>query len=150
MMKTVGAKPQPSDSQPISAPSIKPVNDSLKDLTIEEAKRLFLSYAQELTTQKRTSLAAFLADPLLTMRENNTVVFIVGSKIVESEITEEIPKIVAHFEASGYVLKNLTCKVNAKKISEYKVFSPKQQFEAIAKEYPKLTDFAERFYLDFD
>ena len=106
MMKTVGAKPQPSDSQPISAPSIKPVNDSLKDLTIEEAKRLFLSYAQELTTQKRTSLAAFLADPLLTMGENNTVIFTVGSKIVESEITEEIPKIVAHFEASGYVLIN--------------------------------------------
>ena len=150
MMKTVGAKPQPSTSQPISAPSIKPVNDSLKDLTIEEAKRLFLSYAKELNTQKRTSLAAFLADPLLTMRENNTVVFTVGSKIVESEITEEIPKIVAYFEASGYVLKKLTCKVNAKKISEYKVFSPKQQFEALAKEYPKLTDFAERFYLDFD
>ncbi|MDG1720045.1 MAG: hypothetical protein P8I31_02200 [Bacteroidia bacterium] len=150
MMKTVGAKPQPSTSQPISTPSIKPVNDSLKDLTIEEAKRLFLSYAQELTTQKRTSLAAFLADPLLTMGENNTVIFTVGSKIVESDIAEETPKIVAYFEASGYVLKNLTCNVNAKQISEYKVFSPKQQFEALAKEYPKLTDFAERFYLDFD
>jgi hypothetical protein len=84
------------------------------------------------------------------MEENNTVVFTVGSKFVESEITEEIPKIVVHFEASGYALKSLTCKVNAKQISEYKVFSPKQQFDALAKEYPKLTDFAERFYLDFD
>lgn len=150
MMKTVGVKSQPFDSQPISAPSTKSVNDSLKDLTLEDAKRLFLSYAKELTNQKRTSLAAFLADPLLTMGENNTVIFTVGSRIVESEITEETTKIVAHFEANGYALSKLECKVNAKQISEYKVFSPKQQFEALTKEYPKLTDFAERFYLDFD
>ena len=151
MMKTVGVKKtQSSDSQPNPSPTKIPASDTLKNLTLEDAKRLFLSYAKELTTHKRTSLAAFLADPLLTMEENNTVVFTVGSKFVESEITEEIPKIVVHFEASGYALKSLTCKVNAKQISEYKVFSPKQQFDALAKEYPKLTDFAERFYLDFN
>jgi hypothetical protein len=150
MINTVESKTQLSDSQSISAPSIKPVKDSLKDLTLEDAKRLFISYSHELITQKRTSLAAFFADPLLIIGKNNTVIFTVGSKIVESDITEETDKIIAHFETSGYALKSLTCKVNAKQISEYKVFSPKQQFEALAKDYPKLTDFAERFYLDFD
>lgn len=151
MMKTVGVKKtQSSDSQPNPSPTKITASDTLKNLTLEDAKRLFLSYAKELTTQKRTSLAAFLADPLLTMKENNTVVFTVGSKIVESEITEETAKILAHFEANGYAIRKLECKVNAKQISEYKVFSPKQQFDALAKEYPKLTDFAERFYLDFE
>jgi hypothetical protein len=30
------------------------------------------------------------------------------------------------------------------------MFTPKQQFDSFAEKYPKLNDFAERFYLDFD
>ena len=95
-------------------------------------------------------MAAFLSDPLLKIGDNNTVTFTVGSKIVESEIKEEAVKIVAHFEKNGYALNKLHCIVNAKQISDYKMFTPKQQFDSFAEKYPKLNDFAEMFYLDFD
>jgi hypothetical protein len=146
MMKTVGVKSQTSESESHQSAkrSDTEVSDdsSLKELTLEDAKRLFLSYAQELTAQKRTSLAAFLTDPLITLTDQNAITFTVGSKIVESEITDATAMIVA--------LEKLQCKVNAKQISDYKMFTPQQQFEDFAKKYPKLNDFAERFYLDFD
>ncbi|MCH1385840.1 MAG: hypothetical protein L7U61_06035 [Flavobacteriaceae bacterium] len=154
MMKTVGVKSQTSESE--SHQSAKQSDtevsedSSLKELTLEDAKRLFLSYAQELTAQKRTSLAAFLTDPLITLTDQNAITFTVGSKIVESEITDATAMIVAHFQSNGFVLEKLDCKVNAKQISDYKMFTPQQQFEDFAKKYPKLNDFAERFYLDFD
>ena len=154
MMKTVGVKSQTSDSESIQSatPSEPETSDDslLKELTLEDAKRLFLSYAQELTAQKRTSLAAFLTDPLITMADKNAITFTVGSKIVESEITDATAMIIAHFQSNGFALEKLQCKVNAKQISDYKMFTPKQQFEDFAKKYPKLNDFAERFYLDFD
>jgi hypothetical protein len=103
-----------------------------------------------LTAQKRTSLAAFLTDPLITLTNKNAITFTVGSKIVESEITDASALIVAHFQSNGFALEKLQCKVNAKLISDYKMFTPKQQFVDFAKKYPKLNDFAERFYLDFD
>ena len=154
MMKTVGVKSQTSESESHQSAkrSDTEVSDdsSLKELTLEDAKRLFLSYAQELTAQKRTSLAAFLTDPLITLTNKNAITFTVGSKIVESEITDATALIVAHFQSNGFALEKLQCKVNAKLISDYKMFTPKQQFVDFAKKYPKLNDFAERFYLDFD
>ncbi|MDC3407153.1 hypothetical protein OAZ27_05625 [Bacteroidia bacterium] len=151
MMKSVGVKS--NVSEPISGdiPESEAINNNpLKSLTLDDSRRLFVSYAQELTVPKRTSLAAFLSDPLLKIGDNNTVIFTVGSKIVESEIKEEAVKIVAHFEKNGYALSKLNCIVNAKQISDYKMFTPKQQFDSFAEKYPKLNDFAERFYLDFD
>ena len=154
MMKTVDVKSQTSESeshQSLTQSDTDVSEDSsLKELTLEDAKRLFLSYAQELTAQKRTSLAAFLTDPLITLTNKNAITFTVGSKIVESEITDASALIVAHFQSNGFALEKLQCKVNAKLISDYKMFTPKQQFVDFAKKYPKLNDFAERFYLDFD
>jgi hypothetical protein len=154
MMKTVDVKSQTSESeshQSLTQSDTDVSEDSsLKELTLEDAKRLFLSYAQELTAQKRTSLAAFLTDPLITLTNKNAITFTVGSKIVESEITDATALIVAHFQSNGFALEKLQCKVNAKLISDYKMFTPKQQFVDFAKKYPKLNDFAERFYLDFD
>ena len=70
-MKTVDVKSQTSESeshQSLTQSDTDVSEDSsLKELTLEDAKRLFLSYAQELTAQKRTSLAAFLTDPLITL-----------------------------------------------------------------------------------
>jgi len=122
---------------------------NLTILEVEQAKRLFKSYAEELNKQKRTSLAAFFSDPLLKM-EDNVVVFTVGSKIVESEILEEKQKLVSFFKKQGFELNDLICHVNAKQISEYKVFTSKQQFDLLVKDFPKLKDLSERFYLDFD
>ena len=154
MMKTVDVKSQTSESeshQSLTQSDTDVSEDSsLKELTLEDAKRLFLSYAQELTAQKRTSLAAFLTDPLITLTNKNAITFTVGSKIVESEIKDASALIVAHFQSNGFALEKLQCKVNAKLISDYKMFTPKQQFVDFAKKYPKLNDFAERFYLDFD
>ncbi len=151
MMKSVGVKSKITELSSDDIPKSESIKNSmLKSLTLDESRRLFISYAQELTTQKRTSLAAFLSDPLLKIGDNNTVIFTVGSKIVETEIKEEAVKIVAHFEKNGYALNKLNCKVNAKQISDYKMFTPRQQFDSFAEKYPKLNDFAERFYLDFD
>jgi hypothetical protein len=151
MMKSVGVKSKITEQSSDDIPKSEFIkNSTLKSLTLDESRRLFISYAQELTAQKRTSLAAFLSDPLLEIGDNNTVIFTVGSKIVETEIKEEAVKIVAHFEKNGYSLNKLNCKVNAKQISDYKMFTPRQQFDSFAEKYPKLNDFAERFYLDFD
>lgn len=68
-MKSVGVKSKITEPSTDDIPKSEAINNnSLKSLTLDDSRRLFVSYAQELTAQKRTSLAAFLSDPLLNRR----------------------------------------------------------------------------------
>ncbi|MBT8326711.1 MAG: hypothetical protein KJP21_03245 [Bacteroidia bacterium] len=125
------------------------IDYSLKEFTSEEAIGLFKEYAKELAKQKRKGLAAFFADPLLKA-DGNTVTFTVGSNIVAQDIDEEKVRLKKYFASKGFQLESIKSKVNATEINEYKVFTPKQQFDALAKEYPILKDFESRFNLDID
>ena len=115
----------------------------------EDARTLFKEYAAQLASQKRVSLAAFFADPLLEIIDG-VVHFTVGSKLVAEEIKEERHKLNSLFIQKGFDLKAIECIVNAQEISEYKVFTPKQQFDVLAKEFPILKDFESRFNLEID
>ena len=122
---------------------------NLKEFTLEEAKVLFQEYAVQLSKQKRRGLAAFFSDPLLEV-EGSKITFTVGSNIVAQDIEEEKLRLKKYFASKGYLLEEVASKVNAAEITEYKVFTPKQQFDALAKEYPILKDFESRFNLDID
>jgi hypothetical protein len=124
-------------------------SSKLKSIDETSAKEMFKKYADILVAEKRGSLAAFFADPLLKVADD-TITITVGSKIVENQIIEDKIKLIRHFAAAGYRLSGLECVVNATEISEYKVFSPKEQFAVLAREYPALSDFASRFNLDFE
>ncbi len=122
---------------------------NLKEFTLEEATVLFKEYAANLIKAKKRGLAAFFADPLLAV-DGSKVTFTVGSNIVAQGIEEEQRKIKKYFSTKGFLLESIESKVNAAEINEYKVFTPKQQFDALAKEYPILKDFENRFNLDID
>lgn len=124
-------------------------SSKLKSIDETSAKEMFKKYADILVAEKRGSLAAFFADPLLKVADD-TITITVGSKIVENQIIEDKIKLIRHFAAAGYRLSDLECVVNATEISEYKIFSPKEQFAVLAREYPALSDFASRFNLDFE
>jgi hypothetical protein len=124
-------------------------SSKLKSIDETSAKEMFKKYADILVAEKRGSLAAFFADPLLKVADD-TITITVGSKIVENQIIEDKIKLIRHFAAAGYRLSGLECVVNATEISEYKIFSPKEQFAVLAREYPALYDFASRFNLDFE
>ncbi len=113
------------------------------------AKKIFNDFAAELTKDKRVSLAAFFADPLIEVAENR-VNFTVGSKLVAEEIRGERRRIIKLFANQGYELEALECTVNVAEINDYKVFTPKQQFEVMAKKYPMLKEFQNRFNLEID
>jgi hypothetical protein len=124
-------------------------SSKLKSIDETSAKEMCKKYADILVAEKRGSLAAFFADPLLKVADD-TITITVGSKIVENQIIEDKIKLIRHFAAAGYRLSGLECVVNATEISEYKIFSPKEQFAVLAREYPALSDFASRFNLDFE
>ena len=121
----------------------------LTSITKEVATQLFKDYSVKLIAQTRVSLAAFFADPLLEIKED-IILFTVGSKLVAEEIAEEQRKITAFFAQNGCYVKGIECIVNALEVSEYKVFTPKQQFDVLAKEHPMLKDFQSRFNLEID
>ena len=121
----------------------------IKELTEADAKQVFLKYAAQLVEEKRGSLAAFFKDPLIHLADG-ILTFTVGSKLVETDISNERPKLKEFFAAQGFEFPELVCKVNAQEISEYKVFTPKQQFDVMVKEMPILEDFANRFNLDIE
>jgi hypothetical protein len=124
-------------------------SSKLKSIDETSAKEMFKKYADILVAEKRGSLAAFFADPLLKVADD-TITITVGSKMVENQIIEDKIRLIRHFAAAGYRLSGLECVVNATEISEYKIFSPKEQFAVLAREYPALSDFASRFNLDFE
>lgn len=121
----------------------------LATLDVSKATELLKLYAEKLEDEKRGSLAAFFADPIVAL-EADQVSITVGSKIVENEIMAEQHKLVRYFAEKGYKLSSLYCIVNAKEVSEYKIFTPKQQFEAMMKDVPILEDFASRFNLEIE
>ncbi|PCJ66391.1 MAG: hypothetical protein COA58_06335 [Bacteroidetes bacterium] len=121
----------------------------LKSLKRDDALTIFKEYSTQLVAKKRVSLASFFADPLLEIKENR-ISFTVGSKLVAEEIKEEQRKIIAFFSQKGFNLVELECIVNAIEVSEYKVFTPKQQFDVLAKKHPILKDFESRFNLEID
>jgi len=121
----------------------------LAALNLEKSTELLKSYAEKLEKEKRGSLAAFFADPIVAL-DGDQVSITVGSKIVENEIMAEQHKLVRYFANKGYKLGTIYCIVNAKAVSEYKIFTPKQQFEAMVKEVPILEDFANRFNLEIE
>lgn len=128
-------------------PTSSPVVTKLFDL--ESAKLFFGEYGKELLATNRRSLSAFLTDPIIEVSDSK-VSFTVGSKNVAREIEEETPKLLKRAGEKGWKLTEIECIVNAIKVSEYKVFSPKQQFDVLAKDYPILKEFESRFNLDFD
>jgi|TARA_B110000902_G_scaffold86490_1_gene102650 hypothetical protein len=128
---------------------VKVVNAELAKLDVAKATEILKLYSEKLEDDKRGSLAAFFADPIVAL-EADQVSITVGSKIVENEIMAEQNKLVRYFSEQGYALSSLFCIVNAKAVSEYKIFTPKQQFEAMIKEVPILEDFASRFNLELE
>ncbi len=135
---------------PVEDPAEKEVEEvgvSLAQLSKERVINLLRQYSQKLEDDKRGSLAAFFADPIIALNENQ-ITITVGSKIVENEIMAEQQKVVSFFADNGYHLGSIYCIVNAKTVNEYKVFTPKQQFEAMVKDIPILQDFASRFNLE--
>lgn len=128
---------------------VKVVNVELAKLDLAKATEVLKRYSEKLEDDKRGSLAAFFADPIVAL-DADQVSITVGSKIVENEIMAEQNKLVRYFAEQGYALSSLFCIVNAKAVSEYKIFTPKQQFEAMIKEVPVLEDFASRFNLELE
>lgn len=127
---------------------VEPVSN-LRAITLEDSKVLLKEYAEKLVADKRASLASFFADPLLEVLQNN-LLFTVGSKMVAEEIKEESRKVIAFFAEQGFSLLNLTCVVNAVEVNEYKLFTPRQQFDDMVKEFPLLADFESRFNLEIE
>jgi hypothetical protein len=122
---------------------------ALQDISREICKEILQEYGQKLVADKRASLASFFADPLLEVAENN-IQFTVGSKLVAEEIKEESRKVIALFASKGYAVANLACLVNATEVNEYKLFTPRQQFDVMCKEFPSLADFESRFNLEIE
>ena len=123
--------------------------DDLVPITESQARDLFKHYASIAEKNQQRSLSAFLADPLIAVVEGK-VYFTVGSKTVAQAIEDETEKLKQQAVAKGWEIVSIACKVNPAKVSEYKVFTPEQQFEAMAKEHPILKDFKTRFNLDFE
>lgn len=124
-------------------------HSDLKDLDVKNAKKFFKELSKELVSEKRDSVAAFFADPLIKV-ENSTVFFTVGSKLILENIAEVEGRAIQYFNKQGYKLNAIKCEVNAAKIKDYKVFTPQQQFEVMVKKHPELQDFATRFNLEID
>jgi hypothetical protein len=121
----------------------------LKPIDLEEARSLMKSYAKVAESKNQRSLAAFFADPLLEVLDGR-MVFTVGSKTVALEVNAEAEKIKIAAATDGFEIISIDCKVNATKVSEYKIFTPQQQFDVMAKDHPALKEFESRFNLDFN
>lgn len=134
-----------------SLPEVKEAKGVLanKIMNEQEAKAFFAEYAQRLASQNRRSLSAFLADPILVVNQDK-ITFTVGSKNVAKDIEDETMKIIKQAAQEGWVIATIETLVDAVKVSDYQVFTPKQQFDVLAKDFPILKDFEERFNLDFD
>ncbi len=129
--------------------SVDEASSNLKDIEVSSAKSLVKAYVKIAEQNKQRSLAAFFADPLLEVNDAQ-IVFTVGSKTVAQEIENEAEKLKQTAAKQGYAIRGIRAQVNAVKVSEYKIFTPKQQFDVMAKTNPVLKDFESRFNLTFD
>ncbi len=126
----------------------KPAALSYSQASEKEVRSVLKVLATQLQTEQKMSLYSYFIDPILKVVDNK-VEFILGSKSLKFEIEEAKHRIQKAFNDSGYN-PDFKLSINVKKVEEYKVFTPKQQFEALAKKHPVLKEFEERFGLDFD
>lgn len=125
------------------------VKEDAKAITESEFRALLSEFGSELSKGGKRSLAASINDPLLTFN-NDTAHFIVGSKLVVSEFEASERDFNRKIIRAGFKPPKYSFKINATKVGEYKVFTPKQQFEVMAKQFPILNDFRSRFNLNID
>lgn len=149
VLKSAASKAKPQEVSPPK--KIEPEitqQTTFKEINEALAREILKQYADELAKEKRMSLAAYLADPVLKCNEN-TLNFVVGSKSLKNELEDEWRFLLKQFHQKAF---NPNCQisVNAVEVEEYKLFTPKQQFDALSKEFPILKDFESRFGLDFD
>ena len=119
-----------------------------KPLAEENARELLTSYAQHLQEKGRKALASYFVDPVFHWKEGD-LEFVVGSKTLRTDLENNEMHLISFINAAGYN-PSISYVINAEEISAYKLFTPKQQFDAIAQDYPILKEFEERFGLDFD
>lgn len=123
-------------------------SQDFKPLLERDAKRILMEYADVLLKEQRRGLAAYLQDPVFKL-EGDALKLIVGSKTLLKELEEDMRKLIKAFHLQHFDPK-IELILNAQKVEEYKVFTPKQKFDALAKKNPVLKDFENRFGLDFD
>ena len=104
--------------------------------------------AEQLESKGKRALAAYFKEPIFQL-DNGKVKLLLGSKTQKAEIEQQFGSFENLCASEGYRL-DLEYEINAKKVGEYKLFTPKEQLEALSKEYPVLKDFVERFGLDFE
>lgn len=119
----------------------KPITDNL-------LREVFNDLASEFKAQKKMTIASYLVDPVIEITGNAVTLF-VGSKMLGRELDAQIPLIVKKCKIQG-CSPEFNIVVNVQKFKEYKVFTPKEEFEALASKNPILKQFEERFGLDFD
>ena len=142
----VGVKKKEETTQEVVEEDAK---DHLEIADALQAQDLFKAYSEVLAQKKRTSLASFFSDPLLEVHSDK-IVFKVGSKLIADEINKEVKNLMRFFREKGYALVEVKCEVNAKEVSEYKMFTPEQQFDVMAKDFPILQELKARFNLEID
>jgi hypothetical protein len=94
-------------------------------------------------------MAAFFTDPIYSFKDEN-VLFTVGSKTVAKSVKEEQKAFNQWLNKKGFISLTFNYSIDAAKVQKYKVFTPKQEFEKLAEDYPDLLEFAKRFNLTFD
>ena len=114
-----------------------------------QALELSKEYSGIALKKNMRSLAAFLADPIMEV-EDGHITYTVGSKTVAQSLLDEQERFKKMALTRSYTIERISCNVNAAKVSEYKIFTPKQQFEVMAKQNPLLKDLQARFDLDFE
>lgn len=150
----IGSLKQALSAQPIKEKEVEQValaeetQSDLKPPSEKDFEEFSRHYAAKLAKSQKRGLAAFYKDPLYKL-EGDKLTFIVGSKTLKNEIEGDLPSFSKQLNKKGF---NLTVdfQINAEKVAEYKLFTPKQQYDALAKKYPELKEFAQRFGLDFD
>lgn len=144
--RTLGKKKEVKEVETISEVKDNSTSFNLPELAM--VKELLKDYADDLMKAQRRGLGAYLIDPVVKLEEN-TLYFTVGSKSLLIEMQDELSKLKQLFN-SKQIDPVIEIQLNAQKVQEYKVFTPKQKFDALAKKNPALKDFENRFGLDFD
>lgn len=116
----------------------------------EENINVFLSYlADVFQKQQRRVLASYFAKPLFSIEEGN-LMFTIPSKLIQTAIEENILWIKAEAQNKGLSILNISTQIDAAKVESYNPTTPQQHFESLAKEFPILEDFRQRFHLEIE
>ena len=138
-------KVEPSLEEELSS---EPKNVPLKAISKDDFTRRLSTLADDFHKQGRKGLASYLKDPLFHFEESSTILK-VGSKALKNELDESFNQLKNQLRSEGLNW-DFGIEINPKAVNEYKLFTPKQQYDALAKEYPPLKEFEQRFGLDFD